>query len=72
MVSNEELLRSQWAALRRWIETSGVLQHSQEQSANGAIALTSITSAASAGSTSGSSSTQLFRGRGSRGRPAAS
>ncbi|KQV73582.1 hypothetical protein ASC61_00305 [Aeromicrobium sp. Root344] len=32
MVTNEELLRSQWTALRRWIETSGVLQHAQEQS----------------------------------------
>ena len=32
MVTNEELLRSQWAALRRWIETSGILQHAQEQS----------------------------------------
>ena len=32
MVTNEELLRSQWAALRRWIEASGILQHAQEQS----------------------------------------
>lgn len=32
MVTNEELLRSQWAALRRWIESSGLLQHAQEQS----------------------------------------
>jgi len=32
VVTNEELLRSQWAALRGWIETSGVLQHAQEQS----------------------------------------
>ena len=32
MVTNEELLRSQWAALRRWIESSGLLTHAQEQS----------------------------------------
>lgn len=32
MVTNEELLRSQWAALRRWIESSGLLAHAQEQS----------------------------------------
>lgn len=32
MVTNEELLRSQWTALRTWIETSGLLQHAQEQS----------------------------------------
>lgn len=32
MVTNEELLRSQWAALRGWIESSGLLLHSQEQS----------------------------------------
>ena len=32
MVTNEELLRSQWTALRRWIESSGLLTHAQEQS----------------------------------------
>ena len=32
MVSNEELLRSQWAALRDWIESSGLLKHAQDQS----------------------------------------
>ncbi|MDX6233689.1 MAG: hypothetical protein QOH68_2749 [Nocardioidaceae bacterium] len=32
MVTNEELLRSQWSALRGWIESSGLLQHAQEQS----------------------------------------
>jgi hypothetical protein len=32
VVTNEEILRSQWAALRRWIEFSGLLQHAQEQS----------------------------------------
>lgn len=32
MVTNEELLRSQWASLRRWIESSGLLRHAQEQS----------------------------------------
>lgn len=31
-MTNEELLRSQWAALRSWIETSGLLRHAQEQS----------------------------------------
>lgn len=31
-MTNEELLRSQWAALRGWIESSGLLLHSQEQS----------------------------------------
>ena len=29
MVTNDELLRSQWAALRHWIETSGVFQTSR-------------------------------------------
>lgn len=32
MVTNEELLRSQWSALRTWIGASGLLQHAQEQS----------------------------------------
>ncbi|MEV7396921.1 maleylpyruvate isomerase N-terminal domain-containing protein [Aeromicrobium sp. NPDC092404] len=32
MVTNEELLRSQWAALRGWIESSGLLRHAQQQS----------------------------------------
>jgi hypothetical protein len=32
VVTNEDLLRSQWAALRRWIESSGLLVHAQEQS----------------------------------------
>lgn len=32
MVTNEELLRSQWSALRGWIESSGLLQHAQEPS----------------------------------------
>jgi hypothetical protein len=32
VVTNEELLRSQWAALRTWVERSGLLQHAQEQS----------------------------------------
>ena len=32
MVTHEELLRSQWAALRKWIATSGLLQHAEEQS----------------------------------------
>lgn len=31
-MTNEELLRSQWTALRGWIETSGLLRHAQEQS----------------------------------------
>ena len=32
MVTSEELLRSQWVALRTWIETSGVLREAQRQS----------------------------------------
>jgi hypothetical protein len=32
VVTKEELLRSQWSALRGWIESSGLLQHAQEQS----------------------------------------
>jgi hypothetical protein len=32
VVTNEELLRSQWSALRGWIESSGLLRHAQEQS----------------------------------------
>jgi hypothetical protein len=32
MVTNEELLHSQWTALRKWIAASGLLLHAQEQS----------------------------------------
>jgi hypothetical protein len=32
VVTNEELLRSQWVALRGWIESSGLLAHAGEQS----------------------------------------
>lgn len=31
MVTNTELLRDQWAALRQWIEESGLLDHSDKQ-----------------------------------------